>query len=65
MKYACEGILLVNYYTKDTPEMYAEYMASGAGIGYENWLYETTSLLYALFPRLSAVPATPRRWDFR
>ena len=45
MKYACEGILLVNYYTKDTPEMYAEYMASGAGIGYENWLYETNEFV--------------------
>ena len=45
MKYACEGILLVNYYTKDTPEMYAEYMTSGAGIGYENWLYETNEFV--------------------
>ncbi len=41
MKYACEGIILTNYYTADTPEMYAEYMRSGAGIGYQNWLYET------------------------
>ncbi|MDE7194318.1 MAG: N-acetylmuramoyl-L-alanine amidase, partial [Oscillospiraceae bacterium] len=29
------------YYTEDTPEMYAEYLRSGSGIGYENWLYET------------------------
>lgn len=65
MKYACEGILLVNYYTKDTPEMYAEYMTSGAGIGYENWLYETNEFVIRTLPRLSAVPATPRRWDFR
>lgn len=41
MKYACEGIILTNYYTEDTPEMFAEYMRSGSGIGYENWLYET------------------------
>lgn len=41
MKYNCEGILLSNYYTNDTPEMYAEYLRSGSGIGYENWLYET------------------------
>lgn len=41
MKYNCEGILLTNYYTEDTPEMYAEYLHSGSGIGYENWLYET------------------------
>lgn len=41
MKYACEGVILSDYYTSDTPEMFAEYMASGSGIGYENWLYET------------------------
>lgn len=41
MKYNCEGILLTNYYTVDTPEMYSEYLHSGSGIGYENWLYET------------------------
>ncbi len=41
MKYSCEGIILVNYYTENTPEMYAEYLRSGSGIGYENWLYET------------------------
>lgn len=41
MKYDCEGILLTNYYTSDTPEMYAEYLRSGSGIGYKNWLYET------------------------
>ncbi len=40
MKYACDGILLTNYYTGDSPAMFAEYMASGSGIGYENWLYE-------------------------
>ena len=41
MKYTCEGILLTNYYTRNTPEMYAEYLRSGSGIGYVNWLYET------------------------
>lgn len=41
MKYAAEGILLTNYYTSDTAEMYAQYMQCGSGIGYENWLYET------------------------
>lgn len=40
MKYDCEGILLADYYTKDTEELYAEYLNSGSGIGYENWLYE-------------------------
>lgn len=41
IKYACEGILLTDYYTDDTPEMHAEYLRSGSGIGYSNWLYET------------------------
>lgn len=45
MKYACEGILLSDYYTSDTPEMYAEYMRSGSGIGYENWLYESNEYI--------------------
>ncbi len=40
MKYACDGILLTNYYTGDSPAMFAQYMESGSGIGYENWLYE-------------------------
>ncbi len=41
MKFACEGIILTNYYTADSPEMYEEYMRCGSGIGYQNWLYET------------------------
>lgn len=41
MKYNCEGIIITNYYTENTKEMYAEYLRSGSGIGYENWLYET------------------------
>lgn len=45
MKYACSGIILSNYYTADTPEMYAEYLGSGSGIGYENWLYETNEYI--------------------
>lgn len=45
MKYSCEGILLTNYYTKDNTDMYAEYLRSGSGIGYENWLYETNEYI--------------------
>lgn len=41
MKYACSGIILSDYYAADTPDAYAEYLVSGSGIGYENWLYET------------------------
>ncbi len=45
MKYACDGIILNNYYTSDSGEMYAQYMESGSGIGYENWLYETNEYM--------------------
>lgn len=45
MKYNCEGILLSNYYTTDNGDMYAEYLRSGSGIGYENWLYETNQYI--------------------
>lgn len=45
MKYNCEGILLTNYYTTDNGDVYAEYLRSGSGIGYENWLYETNQYI--------------------
>ena len=46
MKYTCEGIILTNYYAKNTEETYAEYLRSGSGIGYENWLYETNRYIF-------------------
>ncbi len=46
MKYPCDGILLSDYYTADTEEMYAEYMREGSGIGYKNWLYETNEYIF-------------------
>lgn len=45
MRYQCEGILLDDYYTADSAVMYAEYMQSGSGIGYTNWLYETNEYI--------------------
>lgn len=41
MKNICDGIIITNYYTEDSKKMHAEYLRSGSGIGYENWLYET------------------------
>lgn len=41
MKYICDGLIIRDYYTADSEEMHAEYLRSGSGIGYENWLYET------------------------
>ncbi|MCM1164947.1 MAG: N-acetylmuramoyl-L-alanine amidase [Lachnospiraceae bacterium] len=46
MKYRCEGIILTDYYTADTEWSYAEYLRSGSGIGYENWLYETNRYIF-------------------
>lgn len=46
MKYNCEGVILTNYYTADSDETYAEYLRSGSGIGYENWLYETNRYIF-------------------
>ncbi len=40
MKYACEGLILVDYYNRSSADTYAEYLKSGSGIGYEKWLYE-------------------------
>ncbi len=45
MKYPCEGILLTDYYTEDSSAMFAQYMRSGSGIGYKNWLYETNEYI--------------------
>lgn len=45
IKYGCEGILVCDYYTNDTPELYEEYVRTGSGIGYENWLYETNQFV--------------------
>lgn len=41
IKYKCEGVLLTDYYTADTPEAHEEYQASGASEEYSAWLYET------------------------
>lgn len=41
MKYICDGLIITDYYTTDSEEMHAEYLRSGSGIGYMNWLYET------------------------
>ncbi len=45
MKYGCEGIILTDFYTSDNADMYAEYLRSGSGIGYKNWLYEINQCL--------------------
>ncbi|MCL2071205.1 MAG: N-acetylmuramoyl-L-alanine amidase [Oscillospiraceae bacterium] len=42
LKYYCDGIILDNYYSSRTEESFARYMEFGAGMGYDNWLYDST-----------------------
>jgi N-acetylmuramoyl-L-alanine amidase len=42
LKYYCDGIILTNYYSSRCEESFGRYMEFGAGIGYENWLYDST-----------------------
>lgn len=46
MKYACEGIILTDYYTKSSAETLSEYLSSGSGIGYDKWLYEINEYMF-------------------
>lgn len=47
LKYPCEGIIIDNYYCAPSSEMYDRYMSVGGGIGYENWLYDTSELYFS------------------
>ncbi|MBP3921559.1 MAG: N-acetylmuramoyl-L-alanine amidase [Ruminiclostridium sp.] len=40
LKYPCNGIILTGFYGANTNEFYEEYMKTGSGIGYKNWLYD-------------------------
>ena len=46
MKYACEGIILTDYYTESSAAALSEYLDSGSGIGYEKWLYEINEYMF-------------------
>lgn len=41
IKYHCKGIILKNFYLDNNNAYYEEYMNTGSGIGYKNWLYST------------------------
>ena len=40
LKYACDGIILDDYYIKRNVGTFSDYMSNGSGIGYNNWLYD-------------------------
>jgi N-acetylmuramoyl-L-alanine amidase len=46
IKYPCNGIILDNYYNDPVINNFTRYMQSGAGIGYENWLFDSTEFLF-------------------
>jgi N-acetylmuramoyl-L-alanine amidase len=46
LKYPCNGIILDNYYNDPDVNNFSRYMRNGAGIGYENWLYDSTEYLF-------------------
>lgn len=46
LKYPVNGIVLTNYYSERSNITFGRYMINGAGIGYENWLYDHTDYLF-------------------
>lgn len=42
LKYPCDGIILDGYYMNRDTVSYESYMENGSGIGYENWLFDTS-----------------------
>lgn len=46
LKYKADGIILDDYYSQRSGESFGNYMAVGSGIGYENWLYDSTEYFF-------------------
>ncbi|MCL1903069.1 MAG: N-acetylmuramoyl-L-alanine amidase [Oscillospiraceae bacterium] len=46
LKYYCDGIILDNYYSLRDEESFIRYMEFGGGIGYNNWLYDSTETFF-------------------
>ena len=46
IKYPCSGIILDNYYNLPDVNDFSRYMRNGSGIGYENWLTDSTEYLF-------------------
>ncbi|MDR1754691.1 MAG: N-acetylmuramoyl-L-alanine amidase [Eubacterium sp.] len=52
IKYPGDGIILDDYYNKKNADSYGRYMINGSGIGYENWLYDSTEYLFETASRV-------------
>ena len=47
LKYRCTGIILTGFYGANNNTAYEEYMKTGSGIGYRNWLYDTVEYKFS------------------
>ncbi|MDR2533149.1 MAG: N-acetylmuramoyl-L-alanine amidase [Oscillospiraceae bacterium] len=52
LKYPCNGIILDNYYNNPEINNFSRYMRNGAGIGHENWLFDSTEYLFETAGRI-------------
>lgn len=47
LKYPCDGIILDDYYIRRNTAAFGSYMSDGSGVGYTNWLYDTSDRLFS------------------
>ena len=47
LRYRCSGILLDDYYILRNVTSFGDYMSNGSGIGYTNWLYDTSEQYFS------------------
>jgi len=48
VKYSVDGIILDGYYSLRNADSFSEYGENGSGIGYDNWLYESSAYVFGL-----------------
>ncbi|MCL1881864.1 MAG: N-acetylmuramoyl-L-alanine amidase [Oscillospiraceae bacterium] len=46
VRYRSDGVILDNYYNTRCSESFRRYMKLGSGIGYENWLFDSTEMFF-------------------
>lgn len=46
LRYSPDGIIFDGYYGEETHESFSDYMKYGAGIGYEQWIYESNAYIF-------------------
>ncbi len=48
IKYPCNGFILTGFYGENSSESYEEYMKTGSGVGYLNWLYDVNEYRFKI-----------------